>query len=193
MAGVRSGSRPKDSRLATWRMAGHALAAQRQYDVDAAFPLSPKDTGSAGFVMATGELSNGETARREVRQALVDADYVDCVVRLSGQLFANTQISFAPYGFCRRIVVVPVGFAGEPGEILFIDGSKLGKLIPGSRTQKELASAEVEKMAAAYRQFKHISIFRSLTLGVLPRGSDRGGARTRNTPWDLAVTLERRK
>lgn len=47
-----------------------------------------KDTGSAGFVMATGELSNDETARREVRQALVDADYVDCIVRLSGQLFA---------------------------------------------------------------------------------------------------------
>ena len=51
-----------------------------------------KDGGTAGFVMATGELSNGETARLEVRKALVDHDYVDCIVQLTGQLFANTQI-----------------------------------------------------------------------------------------------------
>ncbi len=42
--------------------------------------------------MATGELSNGETARLEVRKALVEHDYVDCIVQLTGQLFANTQI-----------------------------------------------------------------------------------------------------
>jgi type I restriction enzyme M protein len=51
-----------------------------------------KEGGTAGFVMATGELSNGETARLEVRQALVDLDYVDCIVQLTNQLFANTQI-----------------------------------------------------------------------------------------------------
>ena len=51
-----------------------------------------KDGGTAGFVMATGELSNGETARLEVRKALVEQDYVDCIVQLTGQLFANTQI-----------------------------------------------------------------------------------------------------
>jgi type I restriction enzyme M protein len=51
-----------------------------------------KDGGTAGFVMATGELSNGETARLEVRKALVEQDHVDCIVQLAGQLFANTQI-----------------------------------------------------------------------------------------------------
>ena len=50
------------------------------------------EDGTAGFVMATGELSNSETARLEVRKALVDSGYVDCIVQLSGQLFANTQI-----------------------------------------------------------------------------------------------------
>ena len=45
----------------------------------------------AGFVMATGEVSNGETARLEVRKALIEQDYVDCIVQLTGQLFANTQ------------------------------------------------------------------------------------------------------
>ena len=51
-----------------------------------------KESGTAGFVMATGELSNSETARLEVRRTLIEQDYVDCVVQLSGQLFANTQI-----------------------------------------------------------------------------------------------------
>ena len=51
-----------------------------------------KDSGTAGFVMASGELSNGETARLEVRKALVEHDYVDCIVQLTNQFFANTAI-----------------------------------------------------------------------------------------------------
>ena len=51
--------------------------------------------GTAGFVMATGELSNSETARLAVRKALVEGGYVDCIVALTGQLFANTQIPCA--------------------------------------------------------------------------------------------------
>jgi len=51
-----------------------------------------KEGGTAGFVMATGELSNQETARLEVRKTLIEKGYVDCIVQLTGQLFANTQI-----------------------------------------------------------------------------------------------------
>jgi type I restriction enzyme M protein len=58
--------------------------------------------GTAGFVMATGELSNGELARLEVRRALVEQDYVDCIVQLPGQLFANTQIPCALWFLSRR-------------------------------------------------------------------------------------------
>ena len=112
-----------------------------------------KSTGTAGFVMATGELSNGETARREVRQALVDSDYVDCIVQLSGQLFANTQIPCALW-FLSKNRGGTGGFRKRKGEILFLDGRKLGLLIPGSRKQKELANEEVERMAAVYRTFK---------------------------------------
>ena len=34
------------------------------------------------------------------------------------------------------------------GEILFIDGRKLGALIPGSRKQKQLSEDELEKIAS---------------------------------------------
>lgn len=111
------------------------------------------DGGTAGFVMATGELSNSELARLEVRRALVDQDHVDCIVQLSGQLFANTQIPCALWllsksrdgrGAHRR----------RTGEVLFIDGRKLGALLPGSRKQRQLAPEEIERIAAVYRTFK---------------------------------------
>ncbi len=109
--------------------------------------------GTAGFVMATGELSNGETNRLEVRKALLDKDYVDCVVQLTGQLFANTQIPCCLW-FLSKNRGGAGGFGDRKGKILFIDGRKLGALIPGSRKQKQLADEEIEKIAAVYREFK---------------------------------------
>lgn len=38
--------------------------------------------------------------------------------------------------------------------MLFIDGRKLGTLIPGSRKQKQLAAEDVQKIASVYREFK---------------------------------------
>lgn len=114
-------------------------------------------TGTAGFVMATGELSNSETARLEVRKTLVEANYVDCIVQLSGQLFANTQIPCALW-FLSKNRNGQGGFRKRAGEILFIDGRKLGTLIPGSRKQKQLSAEEVERIAAVYREFRRTGI-----------------------------------
>lgn len=103
--------------------------------------------------MATGELSNSETARLEVRKALVENGYVDCIVQLSGQLFANTQIPCTLW-FLSKNRNGEKGFRKRNDEILFIDARKLGALIPGSRKQKQLTDEDVEKVAAVYREFK---------------------------------------
>ncbi|UQA58593.1 type I restriction-modification system subunit M [Polyangium aurulentum] len=115
-----------------------------------------KEGGTAGFVMATGELSNSETSRLEVRKALVEQDYVDCIVQLTGQLFANTQIPCSLW-FLSKSRKGGNGFRKRNGEILFIDGRKLGTLIPGSRKQKQLSTEEIERIASTYRQFKRKS------------------------------------
>lgn len=112
-----------------------------------------KEGGTAGFVMATGELSNGENARLAVRKALVEADHVDCVVQLSGQLFANTQIPCALW-FLSKNRGGAKGYRKRKGEVLFIDGRKLGALIEGSRKQKALSAEEVARIAEVYREFK---------------------------------------
>ena len=103
--------------------------------------------------MATGELSSSETARLEVRKTLLEEDYVDCIVQLSGQLFANTQIPCALW-FLSKNRDGKKGFRKRKGETLFIDGRKLGTLIPGSRKQKQLSKDEIEQIASAYREFK---------------------------------------
>ena len=109
--------------------------------------------GTAGFVMATGELSSAELARFEVRKALVDLDFVDCVVHVPGQLFANTQIKCALW-FLSKGRDGKSGSRKRAGEILFIDARKLGALIPGSRKQKQFSDEDVERIADAYRQFR---------------------------------------
>ncbi len=109
--------------------------------------------GRAGFVMATGELSNMQTARLEVRQALVENNFVDCIVQLTGQLFANTQIPCSLW-FLSKGRDGLMGERKRTGEVLFIDGRKLGSLIPGSRKQKQLGPEELECVAAVYRQYR---------------------------------------
>ena len=97
--------------------------------------------------MATGELSNSETARLQVRQALMEHDAVVCIVQLTGQLFANIQIPRTLW-FLFKSHGGGHGFRKRRGEILFIDGRKLGALIPGSRKQKELTHEKIEGVAA---------------------------------------------
>jgi type I restriction enzyme M protein len=109
--------------------------------------------GTAGFVMATGELSNDEVARLAVRKALLEGGYVDCIVTLTGKLFANTQVPCALV-FLSKTRHGGKGYRARKDEILFIAGKKLGTLIPGSRKQKQLSAKEIEQIAAVYRQFK---------------------------------------
>lgn len=112
-----------------------------------------KEGGTAGFVMATGELSNSELARLEIRKALVELDHVDCIVQLTGQLFANTQIPCALWFLSKNRNGANL-FRVRKKKILFIDARKLGVLIPGSRKQKQLSEEDIARIAAVYQEFR---------------------------------------
>ncbi len=49
-------------------------------------------TGLAGFVLANGSMSSNQSNEGEIRKNIVEADLVDCMVALPGQLFYSTQI-----------------------------------------------------------------------------------------------------
>jgi type I restriction enzyme M protein len=67
--------------------AGNANFAWVQHFI---YHLTP--TGLAGFVLANGSMSSNQSGEGEIRKAIVEADLVDCMVALPGQLFYATQI-----------------------------------------------------------------------------------------------------
>ena len=54
------------------------------------YHLAP--TGMAGFVLANGSMSSNQSGEGEIRRAIIEADLVDCMVALPGQLFYSTTI-----------------------------------------------------------------------------------------------------
>jgi type I restriction enzyme M protein len=99
-----------------------------------------KPTGRAGIVLANGSMSSSQNNEGQIRAAMVDADVVEVMVALPGQLFFNTQIPACLWFLAKRKP------AERQGQVLFIDARKLGRMI--SRVQCEFADEEIERIAA---------------------------------------------
>ena len=54
------------------------------------YHLAPR--GMAGFVLANGSMSSSQSNEGAIRRKIIEADLVDCIVALPGQLFRSTQI-----------------------------------------------------------------------------------------------------
>ena len=105
-----------------------------------------KPTGRAGIVLANGSMSSSQNNEGQIRGAMVDADVVEVMIALPGQLFFNTQIPACLWFLVKQKPV------NRKGEVLFIDARKLGKMI--SRVQTELndeAIARIAETVAAWR------------------------------------------
>jgi type I restriction enzyme M protein len=107
--------------------------------------------GTAGVVLANGSMSSNASGEGEIRKAMVDADVVDCMVALPGQLFYSTQIP-ACLWFLARNKKPSNGWRDRRGEVLFIDARKLGALV--DRTRRELSDADVQKISATYHAWR---------------------------------------
>ena len=113
-------------------------------------------TGIAGFVLANGSMSSQQSGEGEIRKALVEADLVDCMVALPGQLFYSTQIPVCLW-FLARDKKNGLGGRGKKmrnrqRETLFLDARKLGSLV--DRTHRELSEAEIARIADTYHRWR---------------------------------------
>ncbi|RQO59382.1 restriction endonuclease subunit M [Paucibacter sp. KBW04] len=99
-----------------------------------------KDTGRAGIVLANGSMSSSQNNEGVIRAAMVEADVVEVMIALPGQLFFNTQIPACLWFLAKKKP------AARKGQVLFIDARKLGRMI--SRVQCEFADEEIERIAA---------------------------------------------
>ncbi len=106
--------------------------------------------GQAGFVLANGSMSSQQSGEGEIRKALVEADLVDCMVALPGQLFYSTQIPACLWFLARDRK--KGRFRDRRGQVLFIDARKMGRMI--DRTQRELTEEDVERIAKTYHAWR---------------------------------------
>ena len=111
--------------------------------------LAPK--GTAGVVLANGSMSSHQSGEGEIRKAMIEADVVDCMVALPGQLFYSTQIP-ACLWFLTREKSPGKGRRDRRGQVLFIDARKMGELV--DRTRRELTDAEIQKIADTYHAWR---------------------------------------
>jgi len=105
--------------------------------------------GIAGFVLANGSMSAGGV-EGQIRQKIVEADLVDCMVALPGQLFYSTQIPVCLWFLARGRS--NGRFRDRRGETLFIDARKLGGMV--DRTHRELTAEEIARVATTYHAWR---------------------------------------
>ncbi|HBP5541088.1 TPA: SAM-dependent DNA methyltransferase [Pseudomonas aeruginosa] len=112
-----------------------------------------KPNGRAGIVLANGSMSSSQNSEGEIRRAMVEADVVEVMVALPGQLFFNTQIPACLWFLAKdKCHALSTGGIDRSGQVLFIDARKLGTSV--SRVQIELTDVDIERIAdtvAAWR------------------------------------------
>jgi len=107
-------------------------------------------SGIAGFVLANGSMSSNFSGEGEVRKAIIEADLVDCMIALPGQLFYSTPISACLWFLSRN--KKNGKFRDRSSQTLFIDARKLGHLV--DRKHKELSDEEISYIARTYHAWR---------------------------------------
>ncbi|MFB3789310.1 MAG: type I restriction-modification system subunit M [bacterium] len=107
-------------------------------------------TGIAGFVLANGSMSSNQSGEGEIRKAIIDADLVDCMVAMPGQLFYSTQIPVCLWFIARDKKNGKM--RDRRGQVLFIDARKLGTMI--DRVHRELTGEDIRKIADTYHAWR---------------------------------------
>jgi type I restriction enzyme M protein len=119
--------------------------------------------GGMALLLANGSMSSNTNNEGEIRKALIEADLIECMVALPGQLFTNTQIPACIWFLTRSKSgnsPSPSGSGrGEgrftrdrKGETLFIDARNLGYM--KDRVLRDFAPADIRKIADTFHAWK---------------------------------------
>jgi type I restriction enzyme M protein len=107
--------------------------------------------GSMALLLANGSMSSNTNNEGEIRKALIEADLVECMVALPGQLFTNTQIP-ACIWFLTRSKAARNGQRERKGETLFIDARNLGYM--KDRVLRDFKPEDIRKIADTFHAWR---------------------------------------
>ena len=108
-------------------------------------------SGTAGIVLANGSMSSMTSGEGDIRRRLVEADLVDCMVALPGQLFYATGIPVCLWFLSRNKAAS--GHRDRRSETLFIDARKLGRM--ETRVVRVFDPADITKVADTYHAWRN--------------------------------------
>lgn len=112
--------------------------------------------GTMATLLANGSLSSQASGEGDIRRALIEADLVECIVSLPGQLFFTTQIPVCLWFLTKdksgKQAATERLKRSRAGEVLFIDARMLGSMV--SRTTKELTEADIARIADTYHAWR---------------------------------------
>jgi type I restriction enzyme M protein len=114
--------------------------------------------GMTGFVLANGSMSSNQSGEGEIRRAIIEADLVDCMVALPGNLFYSTTIQVCLWFLAKNrtgeanSVPSDLKRRNRRGEILFIDARRMGTLI--DRVHRELTEVDHAKIVNTYHSWR---------------------------------------
>ncbi|MGI9829292.1 type I restriction-modification system subunit M [Vibrio vulnificus] len=114
------------------------------------------DNGSMGLLLANGSMSSNTNNEGEIRKALIEADLVECMVALPGQLFTNTQIPACIWFLTKNkkggSSATQKGKRDRRGETLFIDARNLGFM--KDRVLRDFTSNDIAKIANVFHAWQ---------------------------------------
>lgn len=109
--------------------------------------------GRAAIVLANGSMATQQSGEGDIRRAMTQADVVECMIALPGQLFSNTPIPACLWFLSRDKSIGINGTIDRRGQVLFIDARKAasGRI---SRTQIELTTADIQRISQTYHRWR---------------------------------------
>lgn len=113
------------------------------------YHLAPR--GSMALLLANGSMSSNTSNEGKIRRALVEADLVEAMVALPGQLFTNTQIP-ACIWFLTRSKAATDEFKERSSKTLFIDARNIGYM--KDRVLRDFTAEDVAKISDTFHAWK---------------------------------------
>jgi len=110
------------------------------------------------FSLKSDVMSSNQSGEGEIRKNIIEADLVDCMVALPGQLFYSTQIPACLWFLARdRRGGSPTRpMRDRRGQILFIDARKMGRMV--DRTHRELTDEDIARIANTYHAWRTVGL-----------------------------------
>ncbi len=107
--------------------------------------------GAMALLLANGSMSSNTSGEGDIRKNLLEADAVECMVALPGQLFTNTQIP-ACIWFLTKSKKARGDFRDRSGETLFIDARDVGYM--KDRVLRDFTDDDITRIATTFHNWK---------------------------------------